>query len=342
MSAAGTRGRHRSGPGQTRPLAQVGRPLPRTEDARVLSGRSRFLDDIDPEGALHVAFVRSPHAHARITGIEVPESADGLAAVLTAADVAKHCRALPIQLAEDAAEIVEVDYEPLDAVVDPYAATQDLLRWERVGGDVEGAFAAADAVVRGHYSMPRLVAAPMETRGAIAFNDADEGLLTVWCSAQDTHRQLRNLVHVLERPPESIRVVVPDVGGAFGSKGVLAPEAGVVAVAALMQRRPVKWAEDRLENFMAAYQGRGMHADVELALTREGRMLAIRARIVADLGGYLMPTTAMPPHTAAMLMCGVYRLDAADVAVSGRRTNKVPTGPCRGGVEASRRSIRLA
>ncbi len=233
-------------------------------------------------------------------------------------------------LAEDAAELVEVEYEPLDAVVDPHSATQELLGFERAGGDVDGAFAAADAVVRGRYSMPRLVAAPMETRGAIASNDPDEGVLTIWCSAQDTHRQLRNLVHVLERPAESIRVVVPDVGGAFGSKGVLAAEAGVVAVAALLQERPVKWAEDRLENFMAAYQGRGMHADVELALTREGRMLAIRARIVADLGGYLMPTTAMPPHTAAMLMCGVYGFEAAHIAVSGRRTNKVPTGPYRG------------
>jgi carbon-monoxide dehydrogenase large subunit len=355
-------GGRRSGPGQARPLAQIGRPLPRREDARILSGASRFLDDIDPEGALHVAFVRSPHAHARVLGIEAP----GDAIVLTADDVAAHARALPIQLpegawgadephpllaagevryvgqpvaallaesralAEDAAELVEVDLEPLEAVVDPYASDQELLRWARAGGDVEGAFEAADAVVSGHYSMPRLVAAPMETRGAIAFDDRDEGLLTVWCSAQDTHRQLRNLAHVLDRPAESIRVVVPDVGGAFGSKGVLAPEAGVVAVAALMHGRPVKWAEDRLENFMASYQGRGMHADVELALTRDGRMLAIRARLVADVGGYLMPTTAMPPHTAAMLMCGVYRLAAADIRVSGRRTNKVPTGPYRG------------
>ena len=354
-------GRRSDGPGRAGP-AQIGRPLPRLEDARILSGGSRYLDDIDPEGALHVAFVRSPHAHATVLGIEAP----GDALVLTAEDVAEHARALPIQLpegawgadephpllaagevryagqpvaavladsralAEDAAELVEVDYEPLEAVVDPYASTQELLRWERAGGDVDGAFEAADAVISGHYSMPRLVAAPMETRGAIAFDDRDEGLLTVWCSAQDTHRQLRNLAHVLDRPTESIRVVVPDVGGAFGSKGVLAAEAGVVAVAALMQDRPVKWAEDRLENFMASYQGRGMHADVELALTRDGRMLAIRARLVADVGGYLMPTTAMPPHTAAMLMCGVYRIAAADIRVSGRRTNKVPTGPYRG------------
>ena len=93
---------------------------------------------------------------------------------------------------------------------------------------MEGAFAAADAVVRGHYSMPRLVAAPMENAQAIAFNDADEGLLTV-CARRRTRTASCNLAARLERPPESIRVVVPDVGGAFGSKGVLAPEAGVVA-----------------------------------------------------------------------------------------------------------------
>jgi carbon-monoxide dehydrogenase large subunit len=170
----------------------------------------------------------------------------------------------------------------------------------------------------------------METRGAIAEHDPESDLLTFRCSAQDTHRQLANLAHVLDRPPESIRVVVPDVGGAFGSKGVLAPEAGVVAVAAMRLGRPVKWTEDRLENFVAAYQGRGVHADVELALTAGGRMLAIRARLVADVGGYLLPNTAIPPHTAAMLMCGVYDFGAADVSLSERRTNKVPTGPYRG------------
>jgi carbon-monoxide dehydrogenase large subunit len=104
----------------------------------------------------------------------------------------------------------------------------------------------------------------------------------------------------------------------------------VVAIAAMQLGRPVKWAEDRLENFVAAYQGRGVEADVELALTREGRMLAVRARIYADLGGYLMTPTAIPSHTTAMLMCGCYDIPAADVRLSGRRTNKVPTGPYRG------------
>jgi aerobic carbon-monoxide dehydrogenase large subunit len=346
--------------------ALVGRPVPRREDARVLAGRSEFLDDIEPPGVLHAAFVRSPEAHARIAAIRAPAEAPGLVAVLTADELAGHARPLPIQLprgadganephpllasgevryagqpvaavlaatralAEDASELVEVDYQPLEPVVDPRSSQHELMRWHGGGGDVERAFTAADAVVRGSYRMPRVVAVPMETRGAIASYDGERDVLTFWCSAQDTHRQLAGLTHVLDRPAESIRVIVPNVGGAFGSKGVLAPEAGVVAVAAMRLGRPVKWAEDRLENFVVAYQGRGVEADVELALTREGRMLAVTARIYADLGAYLMPTTAIPPHTTAMLMCGCYDIPAADVRVSGRRTNKVPTGPYRG------------
>jgi carbon-monoxide dehydrogenase large subunit len=104
----------------------------------------------------------------------------------------------------------------------------------------------------------------------------------------------------------------------------------LVAVAAMTSGRTVKWAEDREENFVASYQGRGVEADVELALDDDATMLAVRARIWADVGGYLMPTTAIPPHTTAMLICGVYDIQAADVEVSGRRTNKVPTGPYRG------------
>jgi carbon-monoxide dehydrogenase large subunit len=233
-------------------------------------------------------------------------------------------------LAEDAAELIEVDYEPLDPVLEPRESEIAHTRWARSAGDVEGAFAAAEHVVRASYSLPRLAAVPMEPRGAIASYDAGEDLLTVWVSAQDTHRQLDGFEKVLGRPAESIHVIVPDVGGAFGSKGVVAPEAALVAVAALTAGRPVKWAEDRSENFVSSYQGRGMEADVELALDGDGRMLAIRARIWADLGGYLITNTAIPTHTTAMLMCGVYDIPAADVAFTGVRTNKVPTGPYRG------------
>ena len=346
--------------------ALVGHPVPRREDERILRGESRYLDDIDPPGAVQVAFVRSPFAHARVAGVKVPEDLDGVMAVITARDLTGRAGDLPVQgfedgriadeghpvlardevryagqpvaavlaasraLAEDAAELVEVEYEPLDAVLDAAASDVVLTEWHRVSGDVKGAFAAAAHLVRASHALPRLAPVPMEPRGVIASYDEVEDLLTVRVSAQDTHRQLAGLSKVLGRPPESIHVIVPDVGGAFGSKGVAAPETVVVAVAAMTTGRTVKWAEDREENFIASYQGRGVDADVELALDADGRMLALRARIRADLGGYLIQTTAIPAYTTAMLMGGVYDIPAADVELAGMRTNKVPTGPYRG------------
>ena len=180
------------------------------------------------------------------------------------------------------------------------------------------------------YALPRLIAAPIETRGAIAEHDRDDDALTVWLSAQDTHRSRAQLAHILRRPESSLRVIIPDVGGAFGSKGVIAPEVAAVAAAAVAVGVPVKWTEDRLENLVGTYQGRGIEGDLELALDGEGRMLALRARLRADLGGYLLTTTPIPPHTAATLIAGCYDINVADVEVLGMRTNKVPTGPYRG------------
>ena len=125
-------------------------------------------------------------------------------------------------------------------------------------------------------------------------------------------------------------MVVPDVGGGFGSKGTLPVEAPLVAFAALELARPVKWAEDRRENFLAAPQGRGMSGAVELALDGDGRILALRGRILADLGAYLLPSTPIPPHTTAMLLSGAYDIQDVEVFVTGARTNKVPTAPYRG------------
>jgi carbon-monoxide dehydrogenase large subunit len=344
----------------------VGRPVRRREDERILRGGTRYLDDIDPPEAAHVAFVRSPFAHARIGGIVVPDGLEGVHAVLTAAELEGRVRDLPVQgfeggrvdteghpvlaraearysgqpvaavlaesraLAEDAAELVEVDYEPLAAVLDARSSEVTMSHLHKVSGDVDGAFRSAAHVVRASHALPRLAPVPMEPRGAIASYDEADDMLTVWVSAQDSHRQLAGLAAVLDRPEESIHVIVPDVGGAFGSKGAPAPETMLVAAAAMATGRTVKWAEDREENFVASYQGRGMEAEVELALDADGRMLAVRARIWADLGGYLMPTTAIPTQTTAMLMCGVYDVQFADIEVLGRRTNKVPTGPYRG------------
>lgn len=286
-------------------MTHVGLPLRRREDTRFLTGAARYLDDFDPEGALQLAFVRSPHAHARLGAVDVEaaRATPGVSAVLTGADLEGRIQALPAGSvedgvvadcghpvlardkvryvgeavaavaartraeAEDAAELVVCDYEPLPPLLDvrrdPAAPPllheetgDDLVHWARARGDVKGAFAAADRVVAASFRIPRLVAAPIEPRGAIAEYDEATDLLTVRCSAQEPHRPLAQLGHVLGRDHERLRLVVPDVGGAFGSKGAVAPEVAVAAVLAIDLSCPVKWAEDRLENFLAAYQGR--------------------------------------------------------------------------------------
>ncbi|MGA8338469.1 MAG: xanthine dehydrogenase family protein molybdopterin-binding subunit [Solirubrobacteraceae bacterium] len=344
----------------------IGQPLRRREDLPLVRGAGRYVDDLVPPGLAHVVFVRSYHARASIVGVRAPPSAPGLLRVFTAADLTGRARPMrvtapegaevanephPILAADevryagqpvaavvaesraqavDAAELVEVEYQPGEAVVDPGDAPETLMRWERSVGDVDGALAAAAHRVHARHRIPRLVAAPIEPRGVLAAYDDAGDLLTVWASAQDPHRPLSQLAHALDRPPERIRVVIPDVGGAFGSKGAIAVEAVTVALAAMELGRPLKWIEDRVENFLGAYQGRGVEASVELALDAGGRILAVRASILADLGAYLLPTTAIPPHTTAMLMTGCYDIPVAAVSVRGARTDKVPTGPYRG------------
>lgn len=319
-----------------------------------MAGRSEFLADVQVEDALQMVFVRSPHAYARVLGVRgaLLSAADleGLSApqinpppgltvapephpLLAAGEV--RYTGQPVAavvgetraLAEDAADAVEVDYEPLPAVDDPRASTETLARWEKRAGDVDGAFAAAAHVVRTDHVIPRLVAAPMEPRGALAVPGER---LTVWSSSQSAHRARAQLAQMLNRDPASIRVIVPQVGGAFGSKGTLPVETPLVALAAERLGRPVRWIEDRRENFLAAPQGRGQRGAIELALDAGGRILALRGRITADLGAYLLPSTAIPPHTTAMLLSGCYAIPAVEVFVTGARTNKVPTGPYRG------------
>jgi carbon-monoxide dehydrogenase large subunit len=345
----------------------VGRALARREDERVLRGAACFVDDIELGGMAHAAFVRSPHAFAGVGAVHVPdERPDGVLAVVTPADLEGRVKRYPKvamegmevsddqhpilpegevryvgqpvvgvvatsrALAEDFAEEIEVEYEPRAAVVDVRASGEALLRWAHSGGDVDGAFARAAHVVSGRYGMARVASVPIEARGVVVHDDPESGVLTVWSSSQDVHRPLAQLAHILDRPRESIRVIVPDVGGAFGTKGNPPSEAVVAAIAAMDLGRPVKWTEDRLENLQTTQQGRGMQADVEMALDEDGRILGVRATILADLGAYLWPSTHIPPHTAAMLMGGCYDVPAVAVQITGARTNKVPTGPYRG------------
>jgi carbon-monoxide dehydrogenase large subunit len=344
----------------------IGQPLRRREDPRMVRGEACYLDDIRRSGMVYAAFVRSHHAHAAITAVRAPAAAPGLLAVITSRELQGRVRPFPVgarpgveladephpiladdevryvgqpvaaviasspALAADAAELVELDYEVRAPVLDPLASEVELMRWSRTGGEVSSEFAAASHVVRGRYGLPRLVAAPIEPRGAIVEHDSQRDRLTLWCSMQDTNRPLAQLSHILGYDEDRLRVIVPDVGGAFGSKGVIPAEAVVAAIAAIDLGRPVKWIEERTENHLAAYQGRGVEGELELALDSEGRMRALRATLTADLGAYLLTTTAIPPHTAAVLLTGCYDIPAASVAVVGKRTNKVPTGPYRG------------
>ena len=245
------------------------------------------------------------------------------------------------ELAADAAEWVQLEVEDLPPLLEPRdaegapplhdeAPDNVLLRWRGGSGDVDGAFASAHAVVRARVIAPRLIAAPIEPRVVLASHDSATDVLTLWLSAQDAHRQLTGLSQVLRRPAERLHIVVPDVGGAFGSKGVPQAETAAVALAAIALGRPVKWAESRTESSLAVYQGRGADVDAELALGADGRMLALRARYIGDLGAYLYSTTTVAPLTAGMLLTGCYAIPSADVEVVGVCTNKVPTGPYRG------------
>jgi carbon-monoxide dehydrogenase large subunit len=243
--------------------------------------------------------------------------------------------------AAEAAELVLVEIAELPALVDPREAQaasplheeapDNVLLHLRLGsGDVDAAFAAAHVVVRQRVRMPRLIAAPLEPRAVLASHDQASDVLTLWLSAQDQHRQLEGLSAVLRRPPEKLHVVVPDVGGAFGSKGVPQAETAALALAAIRLGRAVKWTETRTESCLAVYQGRGSEVDAELALAADGRMLGLRARVLADLGAYLFTSTPVSSQTLASLLVGCYAIPEAEVEVTGVCTTKVPTGPYRG------------
>jgi carbon-monoxide dehydrogenase large subunit len=242
----------------------------------------------------------------------------------------------------DGAQALDVEYEILPAVLDAGVAQDSgvrlhdalpdnvLARWSRTGGDPDGAFRSAAHIVRQRFHIPRLAGAPLETRGAVVHYDAGTDRLTVWCSMQDPHRPLAQLSRALGRPEDRIRIIVPDVGGAFGVKGGLPVEMGVIADAAIRLGRPVRWIENRRENLLGSYQGRGISSDMEFALDHGGRILAVRARVVADLGAYLFPSTPIPSITTSMLLTGAYEIPNAAVELVGVATNKVPVGPYRG------------
>ncbi|MGQ0796924.1 MAG: xanthine dehydrogenase family protein molybdopterin-binding subunit, partial [Methanobacteriota archaeon] len=246
--------------------------------------------------------------------------------------------------ARDALDAIDVEYDPLPVVVEAEAALRPgapLLhrkvpgnlgfRWVLRGGDVVAAFRHADVVVEQRLVNPRLQPAPMEPDAAVASWDAREGRLTLWVTSQNPHDIRSDLATCLRLPKKRIRVVSPDVGGGFGAKVALYPQAVVVSHLARTLGRPVRWVATRTENFQAMTHGRDQVQDVRLAATREGTILGLRVRAIANLGAYLSTAGAVVPSGPfGEMLSGCYRLQAVDVEVLGAYTNTAPTGPYRG------------
>ena len=246
-------------------------------------------------------------------------------------------------IAQDACNAIDVDYDPLPSVQNAEAALKPgapLAREEldsnvcyvatKKGGDVDKAFAQAEHIVRMHIASPRQVALAMEPRGIVASPDPIGRILTVWLSTQGPHRVRADLAGTLGVPENKIHLIAPDVGGGFGSKGPLYREDVLVSYLALKLRKPVKWIATRSDDIVTTIQGRDQAMTAELALKKDGTMLGLKVRVVANLGGYLQSSTAGPPQRMMAMAPGCYQIQNCHVEVIGVFTNTVPTGPYRG------------
>ena len=264
---------------------------------------------------------------------------------------AVHCVGVPVAAvvaktraqAEDAAHEIDVEYEALPGVsnaedaLKPGAplAHQDLdsnicYTLTKNGGDVDKAFAAADHVFTMHIASPRQVALAMEPRGIVASPDPFGKNLTVWLSTQGPHRARAEIAGVIGFPEHKIHLIAPDVGGGFGSKGPVYREDIVACHLALKLRKPVKWIATRSEDFLTTIQGRDQAMTSEMALRKDGKILGLKVKVVANLGAYLHSSTAGPPQRMLGMACGSYQIKDCRVEIVSVFTNTCPTGPYRG------------
>jgi carbon-monoxide dehydrogenase large subunit len=360
----------------------IGQSVPRLEDDALLTGAAKFVDDIHLPQMLEAVFVRSPHAHASIKSIsvEAARAMPGVHAVFILQDLAPHMTsttlvtALPSPafklelhrpvlastevthvgeavavviaadryLAEDAAGMVEVDYEPLPAAANLRAAAAADSPTVQSGlpnnivaefvmefGNTDHVFKTAPYVFAEELMQHRGGSHSIECRGVVAKHDTSEDLLTVWTSSQTPHAAKGFLCSILGRDDSSVRVVLPDVGGGFGPKLVFYIEEVVVSLSALMLGVPVKWIEDRREHFLATTQERDQLWNVEIAVDEDAKILGVRGQVLHDHGAYSVRGTNVP-YGSASAMTLPYRVPAFKLDVKCVATNKVPVTPIRG------------
>jgi len=349
----------------------VGSRVNRVEDARLLTGHGTFVDDITRPGMLHACFVRSPFARARIRGIDLSaaRALPGVRAVFTAADLnggvheqwyslmGRDAPTTPLPpladgevrfvgdpvalvlaenryVAEDATDLVDVDYEPLSPVVDYLEAenASELVHPDypaNVVGEMAGAppaaveevFASAPHVVRETIYQQAYAAVPMETRGIVVEWAAPSGELTIWSSTQSPHEVRAYCSRLLDLPEHRIRVVMRDTGGAFGQKILVSREEMCLMLAALKVPVAIKWIEDRRENLMAAGKSRDECGDVRMAFDHDGTILAAQIDYLENAGAYPIPWPVGTGVATAMLFPGPYRIPQATFSAKFVFTN---------------------
>ncbi|HKT83155.1 MAG TPA: xanthine dehydrogenase family protein, partial [Solirubrobacterales bacterium] len=348
----------------------LGAAVKRREDPRLVTGKGAYADDIRLDGGLHCAFVRSPLAHATIKSVDTGAAKEmpGVIGVFVANDLnlephfglalyppdlarpplatdrvrfAGECIAAVVAetpgQAVDAAAAVFADLEPLEALVDPFAAAEadplfpdfptNVVMQSEFGD--EDALEGAEVVVKGRFVNQRVAAVPIEPNVFVAAPDPETGGLRAWVSTQVPHRVRDDLAQWLGLEEKQVRVQALDVGGAFGSKLTPYPEQLIVARLAWDLKRPVRWVETRSESFLALCHGRGQVQEVELGAKRDGTIVGLKARVTQDAGAY--PNNGgFLPHFTGMMVTGVYQVPKVHYTWRSVATNTTPIGAYRG------------
>lgn len=362
-------------------LRTVGTSVLPDEAIPLIEGEGRFINDIQLPGMRHVAFLRSPHAHARLRSVDVSKARElpGVVKVLTGQELfgkVDPFRSMPNRFsggesvqhwlafdkirfcgeaicavvaedratAEDALELIEVDYELLPAVTDPRLGEKDdsplvhdacpnnyLIRRDYERGAVDDAFRNAHLVVRRSFRIGRKQALCLEGRGCVAAYRDGTFVLSMWMSHQLPYVVRHYIAKHLGLSETDVRIIAAQTGGGFGQKASIYPEEFVCAYLAMSLRRPVKWVEDRLENMTASTHARDQYIESEVAVDRDGRILALNSDIWVDVGAYstYLWSAGMEPLQTAGLMPGPYKVPAMRYRTRGVATNKAPVGPYR-------------
>ena len=356
----------------------VGSSVKRKEDPRLLNGEGHFVDDIQFANLRHAAILRSPYPHAWIRGIDTSKAAaaPGVLAVITGRDVERQSSPFSLGVsspvkyyptaidkvrfvgepvavvvatsryaAEDAVDLIEVEYEALPAVVDPEDAcqpgapilhdnvgTNDVCHREIEYGDLAQAWKDADLVVEtGRLSFPKYSSVPLETYGVIAQFEQASGLLTIWSNFHGPFIMHPVTVKTLGMAENKVRFVVPpDIGGSFGIKSSIFPYMALLGIAAMHVRGPVKWIEDRREHLLASSSGTDRISYLSAAVKKDGEILGIKTTLYDNVGGYIRSPEPACTFRSTGNWVGAYKVQNYGVDVHDVCTNKMPTGPNRG------------